>query len=50
MFDKMDAGFQKEVENIKLKHRQNKDVVIKMLIDNIFNVNLNLPPSILVNR
>ena len=47
VFDKMDADFQKEVENMKLKHRQNKDVVIKMLIDNIFNVDLNLPPSIL---
>ena len=38
VFDKMDADFQKEVENMKLKHRQNKDTVIKMLIDNIFNV------------
>ena len=47
VFDKMDADFQKEVENMKLKHRQNKDAVIKMLIDNIFNVDLNLPPSIL---
>ena len=43
----MDADFQKDVENMKLKHRQNKDAVIKMLIDNIFNVDLNLPPSIL---
>ena len=49
MFDKMDADFQKE-ENMKLKHPQNKDVVIKMLINNIFNVNLNLPSSILANR
>ena len=47
VFDKMDADFQKEVENMKLKHRQNKDTVIKMLIDSIFNVDLNLPPSIL---
>ena len=46
-FEKMDADFQKDVENMKLKHRQNKDAVIKMLIDNIFNVDLNLPPSIL---
>ena len=45
-FEKMDADFQKDVENMKLKHRQNKDAVIKMLIDNIFNVDLNLPPSI----
>ena len=50
VFDKMDADFQKEVENMKLKHRQNKDVVIKMLIDNIFNVDLNLPPSILAKN
>ena len=47
VFDKMDAEFQKEVENMKLKHRQNKDSVIKMLIDDVFNVDLNLPPSIL---
>ena len=46
-FEKMDADFQKDVENMKLKNRQNKDAVIKMLIDNIFNVDLNLPPSIL---
>ena len=46
-FEKMDADFQKDVENMKLKHRQNKDAVIKMLIDNIFNADLNLPPSIL---
>ena len=32
---------------MKQKHKQNKDVVIKMLIDNIFNVDLSLPPSIL---
>ena len=50
VFDKMDAEFQKDVENMKLKHRQNKDVVIKMLIDNIFNVDLNLPPSILAKN
>ena len=50
VFDKMDADFQKEVENMKLKHRQNKDTVIKMLIDNIFNVDLNLPPSILAKN
>ena len=49
-FEKMDADFQKDVENMKLKHRQNKDAVIKMLIDNIFNVDLNLPPSILAKN
>ena len=48
VFDKMDAEFQKEVENMKLKHRQNKDTVIKMLIDDVFNVDLSLPPSIIV--
>ena len=46
-FDKMDADFQKDVESMKLKHKSNKDVVIKMLIDNIFNVDLILPQSIL---
>ena len=46
-FDKLDAEFQKDVEIMKQKHKQNKDVVIKMLIDNIFNVDLSLPPSIL---
>ena len=49
VFDKMDAEFQKEVENMKLKHRQNKDTVIKMLIDDVFNVDLSLPQSI-INR
>ena len=46
-FDKMDADFQKEVEMMKLWHRQNKENVIKMLIDNVFSVDLSLPPSIL---
>ena len=46
-FDKLDAEFQKDVEIMKQKHKQNKDVVIKMLIDNVFNVDLSLPPSIL---
>ena len=48
VFDKMDEEFQKEVENMKLKHRQNKDSVIKMLIDDVFNVDLSLPPSIII--
>lgn len=46
-FDKMDADFQKDVENMKLKLRQNKDSVIKMLIDEVFNVDLCLPASII---
>ena len=46
-FDKLDADFQKEVEIMRQKHKQNKDAVIKMLMDNIFNVDLSLPPSIL---
>ena len=46
-FDKMDADFQKDVEIMRQKHKQNKDAVIKMLIENIFNVDLSLPPSIL---
>ena len=46
-FDKLDAEFQKDVEIMKQKHKQNKDVVIKMLMDNIFHVDLSLPPSIL---
>ena len=50
VFDKMDADFQKDVESMKLKHKINKDVVIKMLIDNIFNVDLSLPPSILAKN
>ena len=46
-FDKLDAEFEKDVEIMRQKHKQNKDAVIKMLIDNIFNVDLSLPPSIL---
>ncbi len=46
-FEKLDAEFQKEVEIMRQKHKQNKDKVIKMLIDNIFTVDLSLPPSIL---
>ena len=49
-FDKLDAEFQKDVEIMKQKHKQNKDAVIKMLIDNVFNVDLSLPPSILVQK
>ena len=43
----MDADFKKDVENMKLKLRQNKDSVIKMLIDEVFNVDLCLPASII---
>ena len=46
-FDKMDADFKKDVENMKFKLKQNKDSVIKMLIDEVFNVDLNLPASII---
>ena len=46
----MDADFQKEVEMMKLWHRQNKENVIKMLIDNVFSVDLSLPPSILAKN
>ena len=49
-FDKLDAEFEKEVEIMRQKHKQNKDAVIKMLIDNIFNVDLSLPPSILQQK
>ena len=31
VFDKMENEFQKEVENMKLKHRQNKDALSKYL-------------------
>ena len=46
----MNAEYQKEIENMKSKHKNNKDAVIKMLIDNIFTVDLNLPPSILAKN
>ena len=49
-FDKLDAEFEKDVEIMRQKHKQNKDAVIKMLIDNIFNVDLSLPPSILLQK
>ena len=32
---------------MRQKHKQNQDKVIKMLIENIFNVDLNLPSNIL---
>ena len=46
-FDKLDADFKNEVEIMRQKHKQNQDKVIKMLIENIFNVDLNLPSNIL---
>ena len=49
-FDKLDAEFQKDVEIMRQKHKQNKDKVIKMLMDSVFTVELNLPPSILQQR
>ena len=49
-FDKLDAEFEKDVEIMRQKHKQNKDAVIKMLIDNIFNVDLSLPPSIVQQK
>ena len=35
---------------MRQKHKQNKDAVIKMLIDNIFTVDLSLPPSIIQKK
>ncbi len=49
-FDKLDAEFEKDVEIMRQKHKQNKDAVIKMLIDNIFTVDLSLPPSIIQKK
>ena len=46
-FDKLDADFKNEVEIMRQKHKQNQDKVIKMLIENIFNVDLKLPANIL---
>ena len=45
-FDKLDAEFKKEVEIMRQNHKQNQDKVIKMLIENIFNVDLKLPSNI----
>ena len=46
-FDKLDADFKNEVEIMRQKNKQNKEVVIKMLIENIFNVDLKLPSNII---
>ena len=49
-FDKLDAEFEKDVEIMRQKHKQNKDSFIKMLIYNIFTVYLSLPPSIIQKK
>lgn len=49
-FDKLDADFKNEVEIMRQKHKQNKDQVLKMLIENIFNVDLSLPLSIVQQK
>ena len=46
-FEQMDADFKKEVELMRQQHKDNKDKVINYLLDNILNVDLSLPPSIL---
>ncbi len=46
-FDQLDADFQNEVEIMKEQHKNNKDKVINYLIENILNVELELPASIL---
>ncbi len=45
-FDQLDADFQNEVEIMKEQHKNNKDKVINYLIENILNVELELPESI----
>ena len=49
-FEQMDADFKKEVELMRQKHKDNKDKVINYLLDNILNVDLSLPPSILQKK
>ena len=49
-FDKMDADFQKDVEIMRQKHKQNKDAVIKILIENLFNVDLSLPQVFYIKK
>ena len=46
-FDQLDADFQNEVEIMKEQHKNNKEKVINYLINNILNVELELPASIL---
>ena len=45
----MDADFKNEVEIMRQKHKQNKDQVLKMLIENIFNVE-NMIQEFLLNK
>ena len=49
-FEQMDADFKKEVELMRQQHKDNKDKVINYLLDNILNVDLSLPPSILQKK
>ena len=45
-FDKMDADYKKEVEEMKQQLKQNKEKVIDFLIGNVLNVELELPKSV----
>jgi hypothetical protein len=49
-FDQLDADFQNEVEIMKEQHKNNKEKVINYLINNILNVELELPASILIKK
>lgn len=49
-FDQMDADFQKEVEQMKGLHKQNKDKVIDFIIKEVLDVKLELPPSYLKDK
>ncbi len=49
-FEQMDADFKKEVELMRQQHKDNKDKVINYLLDNILNVDLSLPPSVLQKK
>ena len=49
-FEQMDADFKKDVELMRQQHKDNKDKVINYLLDNILNVDLSLPPSILQKK
>ena len=48
--EQMDADFKKDVELMRQQHKDNKDKVINYLLDNILNVDLSLPPSILQKK
>ena len=49
-FEQMDADFKKDVELMRQQHKDNKDKLINYLLDNILNVDLSLPPSILQKK